>query len=146
MTANRTATSSVAVTEASDRAEEALLGSLIIEDSRAILLKVSQVVKVSDFRGYLPGESMRIQPINVRIFSAMQACESPNEVMIAQEMTRRGWLEKGDCAHLVHLVAEVPSSLDWPAFAEAVAYYGSRRMGRIPSPQRRVYGGLHVET
>lgn len=119
--------------EASDQAEASLLGALILMDSREAIDRVSESIQPSSFRGYFPGHRMQDQPINARIFAGLLNCTPKlNEIAVATEMCRQGTWKAGDRAYILHLLAVLPSSpLDWPDFAEAVAYHAGKRGGKF---------------
>ncbi len=53
----------------------------------------------------------------------MSRLEYPHEVAVAEELFNTNELETGDCAYLVVLVAECPSSMDYMDFAQTVKNY-----------------------
>jgi replicative DNA helicase len=120
--------------EMTDQAEAALLGSLILMDSKEAIDTVDQTLRPSDFRGYLAGQAMRDQPIHARLFAGLLGCSpNSNEIAVATEMVRQGTWRPGDLSYIMRLLAELPSSpFDWTDFAEAVATHAAKRRGDNP--------------
>ncbi len=94
-------------------AEEAVIGSLLI-DGNAIY-KVASLVQSSDFY-YEPN-----QLIYSACYSLYQRNDAINQITVAQELARQNKLEPcGGAAHLSHLIAICPTSLDIEHYAQIV--------------------------
>lgn len=127
-----------ATLQARRQAERALLGAILLEASVSdspCIREVRQLLKVEDFL-----DSRLSDNLHARIFKAMTTTKKPpNEIVIAEEMYKEETLRVGDCAYLCSLIAECPSSLDWPYYAEAVLNYAGRHA-------KTQYRGLRVES
>ncbi len=125
---------------ATQEAEASLLGAILIESSdgnREAIDEVCQIIGVDDFLDFTLYDAK-----HARIFSAMVLGDgAPNQIVVAEEMNRRGLLRSGDCAYLRHLVAECPCSLDFPSYTQAVRDYADRRKGKA---RPRVRGGAKL--
>jgi len=97
-------------------AEEALLGSLLIEATSLAVRHVQSIINHADFF-----QSQDRQ--HSRIFQAMTKCDHVDEISVALKMQELGLLRKGDCGYLRHLISETPNSLDYLYYAKAVRRY-----------------------
>ncbi len=111
----------VAEIEAQQQAERALLGALLIEGSRRDNTAISEVKQKLPLACF--SDAQFYNGIHARIFEAMTHCEFPHQIAVAEEMTRTGKLQKGDCDYLVGLVAECPCSLDYMDYAQTILKY-----------------------
>jgi len=101
-------------------AEESLLGALLIDDS--VMVHVINTIQPASF----------FSERNGIIFSVCQALynglQKINEVTVANRLYKLGNLEKcGGAAYLSHLVANCPTSLDAPEYAEIVRQHANYR-------------------
>ena len=94
-------------------AEEAVNGSLLIDGE--LIYQVAELVQPNDFY-HEPNKF-----IYEACLSLFQRNESINQITIAQELDRKQKLEAcGGAAHLSHLIATCPTSLDIEAYARIV--------------------------
>ncbi|HEY4711435.1 MAG TPA: DnaB-like helicase N-terminal domain-containing protein [Dehalococcoidia bacterium] len=126
-----------ATLEARRQAERALLGAILLEGSvidSPCIQEVRPLLKVEDFL-----DSRFSDNLHARIFKAIKTTKDrPNEIGVAEEMNKEGTLRTGDCAYLCSLIADCPSSLDWPYYVKAVLSYAGRQV-------KTQYRGLRVE-
>ena len=113
--------------DAVEQAEQAVLGSILVDSSfhvdRQMLTEVAKILRPADFRW----------PQHQRIYAAMLSCrESPNQIIVAEELNTQGKLETGDCAYLSHCIVVTPTSLDCLDYAEVVRRYALERRGGKP--------------
>ena len=94
-------------------AEESVSGSLLI-DGKAIY-DVAVILKVEDFY------SEQNRWIYQACMALYQRDEAINQITVAQELDRKGLLEKcGGAAYLSHLISKVPTTLDIEHYARIV--------------------------
>ncbi|MBI4186979.1 MAG: replicative DNA helicase [Chloroflexi bacterium] len=94
-------------------AEEAVIGSLLIDGGA--IYKIITVVQPRDFYGE------QNQWLYGSCLSLYQRNEAINQITLAQELARQGKLDGcGGTAHLSHLIATCPTSLDIEHYAQIV--------------------------
>jgi len=112
------------VLEATLDAEEALIGSILLESSngsRETINKVALILKPQDFYD----ERHQV------IFKAMIQCPlPPQQINTARQIRANNELAKDIISHMSHCIATVPCSLDYQYYAEAVLKYSELRTGK----------------
>lgn len=129
--------------EARQLHESYLLGAILIEssyrNSRDAIEEVSKIVLPSSF-----ADSGDQNNQHARIFEAMISCpEPPNEVVVAQEMDKKGTYKPGDAGYLCHLTSICPMSLDYPYYAKVAASHANAAVISMKKKPHRT--GLRIE-
>ncbi len=119
------------VTGATDEAEEALIGAVLIQssvDGGEAIRKVSAALEPFDFKGCRRDQKPWQWVRNARIYYAMTQCTlPPHQINVAHKMMELGILQEYDCSWLAHCVAATPCSLDYLDYAEVIKDYSLRR-------------------
>jgi len=114
------------VLQATNDAEDCLIGALLIESTRGdryAITKVASFLEPSHFR----------QESCQRIYASMVSCSSPpHQINVAQEMVLKGSLVAGDCAYMSLAISGVPCSLDYLDYAKSVLQFSQNRKGIRP--------------
>jgi len=119
------------ILQASLDAEDALIGSILIESTdgtRGAINQVAGVIKPADFYTEMDRD----------IFSAMLSCPlPPHQINTAHQMLADNTLGTGSISHMSFCISITPCSLDYLDYAEAVKRYSEIRTGK----KRIIYKG-----
>lgn len=119
------------ILQASLNAEDALIGSILIESTdgtRGAISQVAGVIKPADFYTEMDRD----------IFSAMLSCPlPPHQINTARQMLADNTLDTGSISHMSFCISITPCSLDYLDYAESVKRYSEIRTGK----KRIIYKG-----
>lgn len=140
-----------AIYQARREAEESLLGAILIESAGGNMECISRVkclVIPEDFM-----DCHESHNLHSRIYQAMiNSSKAPHQINVAQNMADINTLQKFDCAEMSHMISNVPCSLDYMDYAEAVHHYGVQdrieyhaRKGQFHQVQKDLAGAIRYK-